>query len=121
MKSEAKPPLAGATGSARHQLKTWPAYFDAVWSKRKRFEIRKNDRNYQVGDELVLREYDPETDRYLGREVVARVTYRLPGGRLGIDPDYCVMSLKVLAYKCRKSPNAPASATGEKIEGGNHE
>lgn len=39
-----------------HELKILPEYFEAVTSERKRFEIRKNDRDYKVGDQLILRE-----------------------------------------------------------------
>ena len=33
-----------------HELKTLPEYFDAVFMGKKNFEIRKNDRDYKVGD-----------------------------------------------------------------------
>ncbi|WP_422698913.1 DUF3850 domain-containing protein [Enterococcus durans] len=39
-----------------HELKILPEYFEAVVSGRKQFEIRKNDRDYKVGDQLILRE-----------------------------------------------------------------
>ena len=51
----------------RHELKTWPKYFAAVRSGQKRFEIRRNDRDFKVGDILVLREFDPEDDAYTGQ------------------------------------------------------
>jgi ribosomal protein L37E len=41
-----------------HSLKTWPEYFEAQRAGRKTFELRRNDRNFQVGDLLVLREWD---------------------------------------------------------------
>lgn len=43
----------------RHELKTLPVYFDAVARGDKTFEVRKNDRDFQTGDTLVLREFDP--------------------------------------------------------------
>jgi hypothetical protein len=61
----------------RHQLKTWPEYFQAVWNEEKTFEVRKNDRNFQVGDALVLQEYDPATESYTGSGMVKTVTYIL--------------------------------------------
>jgi hypothetical protein len=56
----------------RHELKTWPKYFAAVRSGQKRFEIRRNDREFKVGDILVLREFDPEDDAYTGQSRNAR-------------------------------------------------
>lgn len=64
-----------------HELKTWPTYFEAILSGAKRFEVRKNDRDFAVGDVLVLREWDPapaggrSAPAYTGRQFVARVTY----------------------------------------------
>lgn len=42
-----------------HELKLHPAYFQRVADGTKTFEIRKNDRDFQVGDALLLKEYDP--------------------------------------------------------------
>lgn len=64
---------------AHHELKVWPPYYDAVLSGTKPFEIRKNDRGYQVGDTLWLREYSPGPDEYTGRGIKKRVTYMLSG------------------------------------------
>ena len=59
----------------KHILKTWPEYYQAVWTGEKTFEIRVNDRNYQVGDLLVLQEFDPRTKEYTGSVLRKRVTY----------------------------------------------
>lgn len=68
-----------------HFLKTWPKFFDQVLLGDKPFEIRRNDRDYRLGDILVLQEYSPprhsltgavtEEGRYLGREYRVVVTY----------------------------------------------
>lgn len=43
-----------------HRLKTWPVHFGPVKEDRKRAELRKDDRDFKVGDILVLEEYDPD-------------------------------------------------------------
>lgn len=67
-------PRAGRIGMT-HTLKTWPEPFDAVNLLDKTFEIRKDDRNYQLGDRLILQEWIPETETYTGREIEFRVTF----------------------------------------------
>ena len=44
-----------------HTLKTWPEQWDSVNSGEKKFEFRKDDRGFKVGDVLVLYRYDPES------------------------------------------------------------
>lgn len=69
-----------------HELKTLPAYFDAVWAGGKTFEVRYDDRGYQRGDQVTLREWDRTKScdctgshhttacaRYTGREVTATI------------------------------------------------
>lgn len=43
-----------------HHLKTKPKYFQAVINGKKPFEIRFNDRNFQVSDRVILEEYTSE-------------------------------------------------------------
>lgn len=56
-----------------HELKTWPKYFEEVFSGRKNFELRINDRDFKVGDILHLVEFD--NNQYTGRSLTKRVTY----------------------------------------------
>lgn len=59
----------------------------------KTFEVRKNDRNFKVGDTLILREYYNESREYTGRSVTVKVTHILSGGQFGIDGDRVIMSI----------------------------
>lgn len=47
-------------------LKTIPKFFKEVKAKNKKFEIRKNDRDFCCFDDIVLQEYIPEEDKYTG-------------------------------------------------------
>lgn len=42
-----------------HELKILPEYFEKVLDGSKTFELRKDDRGFNVGDILILREYIP--------------------------------------------------------------
>lgn len=73
-----------------HQLKIMPEYFKAIASKDKRFEIRKNDRDYKLGDSLLLREYNE--DKYTGNEINAVITYMTDYAQ---KKGYVVMGIEV--------------------------
>jgi|JI10StandDraft_1071094.scaffolds.fasta_scaffold2592595_1 hypothetical protein len=60
-----------------HKLKTINPYFTAVWRGFKKFEVRKNDRDFKEGDKVHLLEYEAETDNYTGREIRGEITYVL--------------------------------------------
>lgn len=57
-----------------HKLKTLHEYFVAQVDGCKQFEVRYNDRDYKVGDILILREWD---NKYTGSVLYVRVTYVL--------------------------------------------
>ncbi len=59
---------------ATHDLKVMPAFFQPLYSKQKTFEIRRNDRDFKVGDVLNLREHSLARG-YSGRSCIRRVTY----------------------------------------------
>lgn len=77
-----------------HVLKTWPAPFEAMRAGRKTFEYRLNDRGFEVGDRLVLQEYNPEFDNLTGEALTRRVVYVLDGGKFGVPPKYCVLGVE---------------------------
>ena len=77
-----------------HHLKTWSGHFEAVIQGVKTFEVRKDDRGFRVGDILILKEYDPQTEQYTGREARQLVIYIMSGGQFGIQFGYCVMGIE---------------------------
>jgi hypothetical protein len=91
-----------------HKLKTWPSQFLALRNGEKTCEFRKNDRDFQVGDGLVLCEWvpghaeralygdeTPNPGRYTNDVVTARVTHIVFGTEtpFGIPPGYAMLSI----------------------------
>ena len=94
---ERKPNPENMNKPRHHVLKCWPEYFDAIGSRVKTFEARMNDRDFQSGDSLELREWRPETEDYTGRWIWCRVSYVMHGGQFGIHPGWCVMGIQLPA------------------------
>lgn len=80
-----------------HALKTWPEHFDAITQGLKTFEVRRDDRAFNVGDTLRLAEWCPRRREYSGRVIAREVTHILRGGQFGIEDGYVVMSLARLS------------------------
>lgn len=76
-----------------HELKIAPEYFQKILSKEKNFEFRYNDRNYQIGDILKLKEY--HNDKYTGRETSVKITYILQDFE-GLKNNYAILAIKPL-------------------------
>lgn len=93
----------------RHELKTDPAPFAAVLAGVKTHEIRRDDRGFAVGDELLLREtlhphaqavvslqpLHPLPPLFTGREVVRIISHIQRG--YGLMPGWCVLSFALPA------------------------
>lgn len=77
-----------------HFLKTVQPYFSEVEKGNKTFEFRKNDRNYQVNDEVYLQEFDPKTKGYSGKELRGTVKYILKDFE-GIQDGFCILSIDI--------------------------
>lgn len=75
-----------------HRIKAWPGPFADVLSGAKRAEVRINDRNYQVGDVLVIREFKPESETYTGRSLDRIVSHVQTG--FGLPDGVVVLSLQ---------------------------
>ena len=74
-----------------HELKIKKEYADFVLNGIKTFEIRKNDRDYQVGDLVKFKVIDGD----LEMPDVYLITYVLKGvPQYGLSDDYVVFSIK---------------------------
>lgn len=81
--------------SRSHELKILPRYFRDVKRGLKRFELRKNDRDYEVGDYVKLCEYDGES--FTGEFLWVRITYILSqedAKEFGLKPGYCIFGFE---------------------------
>lgn len=74
-----------------HELKLWTDFFEDTY--RKPFELRRNDRGFQVGDRLHLREWDKDAQAYTGRECMREVLYVLPEGSPGLADGFVGLGL----------------------------
>ena len=73
-----------------HEVKILPQYYRDVLCGVKNFELRKDDRDYQVGDLIRLREW--EDDTYTGRDLVLRIRYVLRDcQKYGLMEGYCIL------------------------------
>ena len=59
------------------EKKVWAEYFQKIYDGIKKFELRLADFDVAEGDTLVLKEWDPKTKEYTGREISKKVTYVL--------------------------------------------
>jgi len=80
-----------------HHLKTVQPFFSEVKNGTKTFELRRNDRDFQVGDEVILQEYDLQNNSFSGQEVRANITYVLKDWAR-LEEDYCVFAFEVTQH-----------------------
>lgn len=86
-----------------HRLKIEPAYFDRLKDGSKTHEVRRNDRDYQVGSTITVGRCGTTSfPNCLGgcssaHTLTFEITHVLPGdGRYGLMPGYCVLSLSLV-------------------------
>ena len=83
-----------------HDLKSWPELFEAIIAGSKLHELRRTDRAFAVGDELLLREFDPKSAAYTGRTTRVRVTYITSANspcalsETAVNPGFCILSIE---------------------------
>lgn len=100
-----------------HKVKSWAHFFDAIKAGKKLHDLRKLDRDYNVGDTLVLQRYDNINGEYTGEEIEVEITYitsnKVPCAfsSSALDRDYGIFSLKLLNVvqvpDCENPDNPP--------------
>ena len=98
----------------RHEIKIAAMYYDDVVSGRKRFELRKNDRGYKVGDALKMLEF---TDgKFTGRTIDADIIYMLED-YTGLQENYCILGIAIVSEKDTKEEQLPGQTSIYDLEG----
>lgn len=98
-----------------HELKIEHEYLIDVSLGRKTFELRKNDRDYQVGDLIrfidigcgrrdwiLAHKFDlePRIEPYIDKNALYKITYVLKNvEEYGLNKDYCILAIKKLNIK----------------------
>lgn len=81
-----------------HQLKIESQFYNDIETAGKRFEVRRDDREYRVGDVLVLRECN--SGKLTGRIVYALVTYihRNDLYYTFLIDGYCILGIDIIRW-----------------------
>lgn len=88
---------------ATHTVKSWAHFFDAIRAGRKLHDLRIMDRDYKVGDFMILQKYDNINGRYTGDEVKVEITYitsnKVPCAfsSSALAKDYAILSIKLIS------------------------
>lgn len=89
-----------------HELKIKYEYLVEIALSNKTFELRANDRDYQVGDLIHFTIIDiKQSDKldkglYIGQDDLYKITYVLKDvPQYGLDKDYCILAIKKLEIR----------------------
>lgn len=86
----------------KHIVKSWTHLFKPIKDGRKLYDLRKNDRDYKVGDWVQLCEYDMEVGQYTGDIINVEITYitnhvtPCAVSCAVLPNDYCILGYKKL-------------------------
>jgi hypothetical protein len=84
----------------QHVVKSWSHLFQPFLDGVKTHDIRIMDRDYKVGDKLILQEWDWKKKEYTGREAAAEITYITDVNSpcafspFALDNDFGILSIK---------------------------
>lgn len=95
----------------RIKKKVLSEYYHAVRKRRKTFEIRKDDSDYEVGDIIELWELDGQTQELTGHKLTREITYILRDApQYGLMQGYCILAIQPIGWNDEYYAAAPAAA-----------
>lgn len=84
-----------------YELKSWPQFFNPILNGTRTSDIRnKTDREFRVGDKMLLNEYDPFGTGYTGRSQSVEITHIISNdtpcalSSVVLDNNFCVLSIR---------------------------
>ena len=96
-----------------HELKCWRQPYNMIVAGVKKYELRKDDRTprFEIGDFLVLREWEENLEVYTGRKSEVQVTHIMrPNSHFpGLKSGWCVMSIQFASIPKKQ----PAESLGD--------
>lgn len=85
-----------------HSIKSWPKFFIPISCGERTHELRRDDRNYEVGDWLHLNEFDPGSGNFTGRSCMVKITSLTSANepcavsKEALHGDFCILSVKLV-------------------------
>lgn len=82
-----------------HILKSWPKFFNPIATGERMHELRRDDRSYRVGDQLLLKEFEPISAVFSGRECLVKITSLTSAdepcavSEEALHPGFCILSV----------------------------
>lgn len=86
--------LPAARPAITHHLKSWPEHYEAVDRGEKTHEVRVFDRDFRVGDSLMLQKWDPHVERYMGPCRLVDITHITKPGTFSLPRNTGVLSIR---------------------------
>lgn len=77
-----------------HHLKIFSKYANLHLRNKKNWELRKNDRNFKVGDKIKFTIVSNITGLPMGNDGYTRtIDFVFEGGLYGLEEGYCILSI----------------------------
>lgn len=95
-----------------HHLKSWPQYFRPITEGLRTHELRRNDRGFEVGDFVLLEEFDPVRQEYTGESCEVEITSMTSRSQPcamsseALDPAFCILSIRRVVAKNQRAQGA---------------